>query len=410
MGLLGDSWEDPRTAAILNLAGGLLSQRNLGAGLVQGMQGYTSSMLAAKKAQQEEEERKQLLAQRAAQELRAQQQFVLQQQLGGLQVNEAARAAAEREAQAARDDQFRSSIPSPQGQALRALGTNASPTLANAERMPQVDPRSQFLFDALQARQIKPMDYLTATQKDTTPIKLGANERLLEPKTNRVLVDAMPDPAKMSPVAQLMSEMNALPPGDPRRAIYQNAISKATTHQPGTTVTVQPDSLGLKPKDRFDMEQKLATDFTAATKTDRGIVSVSSDLNNILKQPGSLKDQAAIYKFAKFLDPDGAVREADYAAIVKTAGGLDYVKNMFNKAMTGEQLGPKQRAEMDSLVRSMAGVAQTRINGFKKRFGANARMYNLDPDNVFQVGGEDAAPLSLQDAAAAELARRQGRN
>ncbi len=31
MGLLGDSWEDPRTAAILNLAGGLLSQRNLGA-------------------------------------------------------------------------------------------------------------------------------------------------------------------------------------------------------------------------------------------------------------------------------------------------------------------------------------------------------------------------------------------
>lgn len=67
MGLLGDSWEDPRTAALLNLAGGLLSQRNLGAGLVQGMQGYSSSMLAAKKAQQEEEERKQLLAQRALQ-------------------------------------------------------------------------------------------------------------------------------------------------------------------------------------------------------------------------------------------------------------------------------------------------------------------------------------------------------
>lgn len=67
MGLLGDSWEDPRTAAILNLAGGLLSQRNLGAGLVQGMQGYTSAMMAAKKAQQEEEERKQKMALVAAQ-------------------------------------------------------------------------------------------------------------------------------------------------------------------------------------------------------------------------------------------------------------------------------------------------------------------------------------------------------
>lgn len=75
MGLLGDSWEDPRTAAILNLAGGLLSQRNLGAGLVQGMQGYTSSMLAAKKAQQEEEERKQIQAQRALQARMLEAQF-----------------------------------------------------------------------------------------------------------------------------------------------------------------------------------------------------------------------------------------------------------------------------------------------------------------------------------------------
>lgn len=75
MGLLGDSWEDPRTAAILNLAGGLLSQRNLGAGLVQGMQGYTSAMMAAKKAQQEEEERKQIQAQRALQARMLEAQF-----------------------------------------------------------------------------------------------------------------------------------------------------------------------------------------------------------------------------------------------------------------------------------------------------------------------------------------------
>lgn len=173
-----------------------------------------------------------------------------------------------------------------------------------------------------------------------------------------------------------------------------------------TNVTVQPDNLGLKPKDRFEMEQKLAGDYTNATKTDRGIVSVSADLTNILKQPGAIKDQAAIYKFAKFLDQEGAVREADYAAIVNTAGGLDKVRSLFNRAMTGEQLSPKQRTEMDNLVRSMASVAQKRIDTAKKRFGANAKMYNLDPDNVFQMG--DEAPLSLQDAAAAELARRQG--
>lgn len=75
MGLLGDSWEDPRTAALLNLAGGLLSQRNLGAGLVQGMQGYSSAMMAARKAQQEEEERRQIQAQRALQAKMLEAQF-----------------------------------------------------------------------------------------------------------------------------------------------------------------------------------------------------------------------------------------------------------------------------------------------------------------------------------------------
>ena len=181
-------------------------------------------------------------------------------------------------------------------------------------------------------------------------------------------------------------------------------IGKASA---SNVVNVQPDNLGLKPKDRFDMEQKLATDFTAATKTDRGIVSVSQDLSNILKQPGAIKDQAAIYKFAKFLDPDGAVRESDYAAIVRTSGGVDYVKSLFNKALTGEQLSDKQRTEMANLVGSMAAVAQKRLQGARSRFEANARQYNLNPDNVFQLG-QEPADISLQDAAAAELARRRG--
>lgn len=49
--------------------------------------------------------------------------------------------------------------------------------------MPQVDPRNQFLYEALQARQIKPMEYLTATQKDSAPIKVSAGEALVDPRT-----------------------------------------------------------------------------------------------------------------------------------------------------------------------------------------------------------------------------------
>lgn len=151
-----------------------------------------------------------------------------------------------------------------------------------------------------------------------------------------------------------------------------------------TNLSVNTDNLGLKPKDRFDMEQKLSADYQKATGTDNLIVSGAQDINNILKQGGALKDQAAIYKFAKSLDPEGAVREADYAAIVRTAGGLDYVKNLFKRAVTGEQLSETQRSEMSSLINSMAGVAKQRIAKKQKTFAGNAKMYNLEPANIFQ--------------------------
>lgn len=398
MGLLGDSWEDPRTAAILNLAGGLLSQRNLGAGLVQGMQGYTSAMMAAKKAQQEEEERRQIQAQRALQAKMLEAQFADQ-------VRAREEAAAAKQARGS----FLDSIDPNTGPAM-------PPTLVGAMRAGFSPQEAQAFLPAKAENpfgKIDPKDYTPASVRtfamtnnfaDLVPVRKVefVDGRAVDP-FNTAPGTVIPQRAPVSnPVTDLLI------PGPDGQLVPNRTLiaAKKELVPPGTTVTVQPDNLGLRPKDRFEMEQKLGADYTNATKTDRGIVSVSADLTNILKQPGAIKDQAAIYKFAKFLDPEGAVREADYAAIVKTAGGLDYVKNLVNRALTGEQLGPKQRTEMDNLVRSMAAVAQKRIDVAKKRFGGTAKMYNLDPENIFQTG--DDMPLSLQDAAAAELRRRQG--
>ena len=45
-------------------------------------------------------------------------------------------------------------------------------------------------------------------------------------------------PGTPSTLARLMSEMNALPPGDPRRAMYQSQINKETTHAPRAVTNV----------------------------------------------------------------------------------------------------------------------------------------------------------------------------
>lgn len=374
MGLLDLGIEDPNTTGLLSLGLRLMSTPGkFGTALGTAGLGAMGDMRQA-----------QLLN-------RAQQQEALRQQMLEMQIAQAKQAQAEAQAQAQRDEAFRRSIPNPGFQASQAaLAGGGGPTVANAAQIAPVDPRQQFLYEAVQARQIQPMDYFKATEPKQPDYKVVGDS--LVKIGNGTVSEAFrgaPDPAKLSPVAQLMSEMNALPPGDPRRAIYQNAIIKATTHQPPANVSVNTDSLGLKPKDKFEMEQKLGADYSAATKLDSGIVSTAQDIRNILQQGGALKDQAAIYKFAKALDPDGAVREADYAAIVKTAGGLDYVKTMVNKALTGEQLSPKQRAEMINLTNAMAAVAQQRIAKAQTRFSANARLYNLNPENVFQAPSND---------------------
>lgn len=309
--VLGTSWDDPKTMAALQLAGGLLGgQGNTMQRLALGLNAYGATMGAAKKAQQEEEERKAIMAQRALQarmleaqfadQLRAREEAAAAKQARGsfldsidpnagpampLSVPQAMRAglglqeiqALEARQKAEAAEAFRRSIPSPQGQALGSLGVDASPTAANAARMQPVDQRQQLMFDAMKAGQISPMDYLNSTAKDTTPIKLGANERLLDPRNNRVLVDAMPDPAKMSPVAQLMTEMNALPPGDPRRAIYQNAISKATTHQPATNLSVNTGDNKFEAK----AGEVIANQFAETYKQGQGAVRALGQVNRL---------------------------------------------------------------------------------------------------------------------------------
>lgn len=394
--ILGTSWDDPKTMAALQLAGGLLGgQGNTMQRLAGGLNAYGATLGAAKRAQQEEEERRAVLAQRALQAKMLEAQFADQ-----MRARE--EAAALKQSRGSYFDSIDASagpaLPLSVPQAMRAgLGLQEIQALmpAKAENpFGKVDPKD-FTPDSVRRFAV------TNNYADLVPVRKRefVEGQAVDPYATPVGT-VIPRPS--NPVADLLVPG----PGGQLVPNRQLIAAKKELVPPGTTVTVQPDNLGLKPKDRFEMEQKLAADYTTATKTDRGIVSVSSDLANILKQPGAIKDQAAIYKFAKFLDQEGAVREADYAAIVNTAGGLDKVQSLFNRAMTGEQLSPKQRTEMDNLVRSMATVAQKRIDGTKKRFTGNARMYNLDPDNVFQMG-DDQVP-SLQDAAAAELRRRQG--
>lgn len=165
-GLLGSSFEDPRTMGALALASGLLSAPRASQGLASGLLGYQQAIAQGKKAKSEEEER---ALRRQAQELQLQQ-------------------AQQQAAQLKRQQDFLQSLPSPQFQSgQNALAAGGGPTLGNAAQIQPVDQRMQQLLEATRAGVVSYPDYLAATRKDTTPVKLGAGETLLDPRTFKPL-------------------------------------------------------------------------------------------------------------------------------------------------------------------------------------------------------------------------------
>lgn len=166
-GLLGTSWDDPRTAASLNAAIGLLTpttrRRGVMEGLAQAMGAYQSTLSDGRR-QQESDQFKQL-----------QQRLALQQ--------------AQRQAeQQKRQQDFLTNLPSLQMQgAQTALSGGGGPTVDNAARMPAVDPHQAQLLEAVKAGAMPYGDYLNATRKDNTPVKLGPGDSLVDVRAGKTL-------------------------------------------------------------------------------------------------------------------------------------------------------------------------------------------------------------------------------
>lgn len=87
---------------------------------------------------------------------------------------------------------------------------------------------------------INPMEglkFMQAMGKQEAPVTVAAGASLVDPRTGRPIFTAPKEHAPTD-VAKLIGEMNALPQGHPFRKVYESAIQKATTHQPGTNVNL----------------------------------------------------------------------------------------------------------------------------------------------------------------------------
>ncbi|MEY4636517.1 MAG: hypothetical protein RJA55_2315 [Acidobacteriota bacterium] len=367
MGLLdflGAGIDDPKTAASLALAQGLLSGRGGAQGLLQGMQGYTGTLAAAREAA-----RRQQMEERAA---------ALQEALAGLRVDEAKAAAAQRlkaEAQsgvdtAAMRDQF---APLP------------GPTQDGSGLAPLFDPRRMLGQGASPQAVQQALGLQAAMQKPEVPLLKGSPG------------DAFFDPR--NPKGGPVFSVPAKPPEDPTSwreytkaqgdAQFANWLKEqANLKTPRTTVNV-PVNLGQK---GFDNTLKLRGDFRSEPvyKAHQEMQSAYSQIGQSLKQASPAGDLAGATKIMKLLDPGSVVRESELGMAMAASGLLDRVQNYASNIMAGTKLTPTQRADFQRLADALYAESVKQYNAKRTEYQGIAERNSLSVPDV--LGSPSAAP------------------
>lgn len=175
--------------------------------------------------------------------------------------------------------------------------------------------------------------------KPPTTIKLGKDDRLLEP----------PTPSR---------------PGGYR---------DVTPERPGGPV-VDHETRG----DEHKLRQQFLThsDEYIKVRDAFGRIKASSG------DPSAAGDMSMIFSFMKMLDPGSVVREGEYATAQNAAGVPDRVRALFNRMLAGERLAPAQRADFLQQAERIYGEQTARFQQSRSEFARVARESGLDPRRV----------------------------
>jgi hypothetical protein len=140
----------------------------------------------------------------------------------------------------------------------------------------------------------------------------------------------------------------------------------------------------------FDKEQKLRKEFEAGTKP---FMEVRRGYDRILQS----KDDAAgdislIFGYMKVLDPGSVVREGEFATAQNSAGIPDQVRNIYNRALSGERLNAGQRAMFKGQAGALYEGAKREYTAREQQMRGIAGGFGLDPSRVIpSIGSEPAA-------------------
>jgi hypothetical protein len=164
------------------------------------------------------------------------------------------------------------------------------------------------------------------------------------------------------------------------------------------------DGPGKGDKDRWTVEDRMADDYRNETKPSHAILQSFNALQATAQRTDAPSDIAFIYQYMKMLDPTSVVREGEFATAQNATGIPDQVRNMYNKAMSGQRLNIQQRTQMLGTAQRLAQQADDQLGGLNDQYTEKAKRRGLDPENIItgrrMTPPAGAAPLVIDVGAA----------
>jgi len=260
--------------------------------------------------------------------------------------------------------------------------------------------------------------------KPEGPIKLGKDDRLVDPKTYANLVNPTPAPPRYHNVGgNLVPEPTApgqqvtpvftapekdeaakfksvlkgagIDPESPQgQEMFRQLALKTATHQKPNVVNVD----ARERQKTFENENKLRDDYVTASKPFVGIRDAYNTVKAALSGPTTAASTlAGATKFMKMIDPESVVRESELQMALKTSGVLDRFMNIHNTIMQGQVLTPRQKSDMIKITQTLYEAAEKQQKKTDDYYSGLAQQYQLAPERVVRNQGAVAAQPKASD-------------
>lgn len=153
---------------------------------------------------------------------------------------------------------------------------------------------------------------------------------------------------------------------------------------------------GKSDKQSFANEAELRRELSSNTTLKR-----AQEVKEAYRKIQTVNDNAAgdmslIYGYMKILDPGSTVREGEFANAQNSAGIPERVRNLYNRAQSGDRLGPDQRLQFKKEAENIYAVNKGEEDRVLSNYKNIAQRNGLNFSNVYESGPEWHAPMTQQ--------------